>query len=210
MLIILLDSTPPSKTADNQSDHILAAVRCLSKISAQQHKASSELDTLEYDNQMLQCLKELDEPDEYNFIYDHTIRLLKPLLKFKRGYMESEISYAQELLILLWQCLENNPGFESYICYNKPIWELVEILAYVIYENRELESKTGLLQHCLFILLHLSGNREFSVKMNEPCASFMTAENHFDLLVHIFHSIILSKSHLNSLVSCMLTILTNL
>lgn len=159
---------------------------------------------------MLKSLKELDEPDEYNFIYDNTMRLLKPLLKYKRGYMESEISYGQELLILLWQFLENNPGFESYICYNKPIWELVEILAYVIYENKEFESKTGLIQHCLFILLHLSGNREFSVKMNEGCTTFITAENHYDLLVHIFHSIVLSKSHLNSLVSCMLTILTNM
>ena len=124
--------------------------------------------------------------------------------------METEINYGQELLILLWQCLENNPGFEKYICYNKPVWELVEILTYVIYENREFESKTGLIQHCLFILLHLSGNREFSVKMNEPCASFITAENHYDLLVNVFHCIILNKSHLNSLVSCMLTILTNL
>jgi len=94
-----------------------------------------------------------------------------------------------------------------------------------MYEYRSFEAMSGLLHLCTFILLHLSGNREFGVALNKSILyklpvtdtlPLMTSEGnpfgtHVDLCIITFHKMIVDGMRsLQSLYNCMLTILSNI
>jgi hypothetical protein len=87
---------------------------------------------------------------------------------------------------------------------------LVKFIQYLI-------AKIGLIHIGVFILLLLSGERNFGVRLNKPYISRIPIDipvfsgTHADLLIIVFHKLITSTNHrLQPLYDCLLTIIVNI
>jgi hypothetical protein len=79
------------------------------------------------------------------------------------------VNCSEETLILLWHFLEGNVGFRRFVCKRAgPI--VVAVSSFIVRYRRE-ESKIGMMHVCVFILLLMSGERDFSVGLNRVIAA---------------------------------------
>jgi len=119
--------------------------------------------------------------------------------------------------MFLWKLLQENTVFLTYILKSEDIGSiLVPILQY-LHEARKDPSQIGLLQLGTFILLLLSGIREFSVTLNSPFTAKLSiglpsfTGNYSDaLILVIFRLIVDSQPKLEALYDCFFTILANI
>lgn len=115
-------------------------------------------------------LSTIEAPDQLNFIYRGFVRLLNNLHQSESSYLPysiSKVNVEQELLVLLWKCLEEIPKFLNYILRHCDINELVVPICYIMIEGRKDPAKIGLMYLCTFILLKFSGERNFGVNLNK-------------------------------------------
>ena len=74
--------------------------------------------------------------------------------------------------------------------------ELVVPISYLMFEARKDETRVGLVHICTFILLKLSGEREFGVQLNKPFRKHLPIQlplfqgGHCDLLVVVLHKMV--------------------
>lgn len=128
-----------------------------------------------------------------------------------------QIKCHQELLVLLWKLLDENKGFLNYVLKKADVNQLVVPLLFLMYEGRQEPSKVGMIHICTFILLLLSGERDFGVNLNKAFDNRLPIDlppfsgNHADLLIVCLHKIIVSGyEKLNSVYNCFLTIICNI
>lgn len=96
---------------------------------------------------------------------------------------------------------------------------MLEIVVPVLHHlsaSRADHSKAGLVHIGVFILLLLSGERNFGVRLNKPYTAGLDMDipvfsgSHADLLILVFHKVITTgHSRLQPLFECLLTILCN-
>ena len=89
-------------------------------------------------------------------------------------------------------------------------------LSYLMIEGRNNPSKVGLIHVCSFVLLLLSGERDFSVQLNKsynlrlPVDLPVFTGSYTDLLVLVFHKLVVNSSDRpESLYECFLTAIAN-
>ncbi|TMW68021.1 hypothetical protein Poli38472_007693 [Pythium oligandrum] len=128
-----------------------------------------------------------------------------------------QIKCHQELLVLLWKMLDENKRFLSYVLKKADVNKIVVPLLFLMYEGRQEPSKVGMIHICTFILLLLSGERDFGVNLNKTFDNRLPLDlptfsgNHADLLIVCLHKIIVSGyEKLNSVYNCFLTIICNI
>ena len=113
--------------------------------------------------------------------------------------------------------LDGNKEFLTHVLRRENICSLVLPCLYLMWNARSDESKVGLVHICTFILLLLSGERNFGVALNQPYDATLRLRDapiftgtHADLLIVVSHKIIVSGSaRLKTLYNCFLTILSN-
>ena len=152
-------------------------------------------------------------------LYRGFVRLLRNTFESKNTYLpssQSRLECYQELLILLWKTLEENPLFLDFILTRCDVCELVVPLCYLMYTSRKDAAQVGLVHICTFILLKLSGERSLGVSLNRPfrtklpCDLPLFSGSHADLVSITLHKIIVNGSYrLVPLYSCFLTIVCN-
>ncbi|GLD95865.1 hypothetical protein PINS_up004543 [Pythium insidiosum] len=109
-----------------------------------------------------------------------------------------QIQCHQELLVLLWKLLDENKKFLHFVLKSADVNALVVPLLFLMYEGRQEPSKVGMIHICTFILLLLSGERDFGVSLNKPFDNRLPLDlppfsgNHADLLIVCLHKIIVS------------------
>lgn len=129
-----------------------------------------------------------------------------------------QIKCHQELLVLLWKLLDENKKFLQFVLKKADVNAIVTPLLFLMYEGRQEPSKVGMIHICTFILLLLSGERDFGVNLNKPFDNRLPLSdlpqftgNHADLLIVCLHKIIVSGyEKLNSVYNCFLTIICNI
>jgi hypothetical protein len=127
-----------------------------------------------------------------------------------------EIECYQEVLVLLWKFLEENEGFMAHVLKHCDVSQLVVPICYFMFEARKDVAKVGLVHICTFILLKLSGERNFCVQLNRPYTAQLPCDlplftgTHTDLLVVVLHKMVVNGSDkLSPLYNCFLTIICN-
>ena len=90
-------------------------------------------------------------------------------------------------------------------------------LSFFMFTGRNDPAMMGLIHICTFILLLLSGERNFGVALNKPFLHKLPVQlplfdgNHADLLVVVFHKLIVNGAKkLKTLHNCLLTIICNI
>uniref|UniRef100_A0A673NPX2 Protein HID1-like n=1 Tax=Sinocyclocheilus rhinocerous TaxID=307959 RepID=A0A673NPX2_9TELE len=149
--------------------------------------------------------------DDFHFILRGIGRLLNnPLLQTYLPHSCKKIQFHQELLVLFWKLCDLNKVppcvFLFYFIYSICVSVYMHLFA----------ARVGLVHIGMFILLLLSGERNFGVRLNKPyCVRVpmdisVFAGTHADLLIVVFHKIITSgHQRLQPLYDCLLTIIVN-
>ncbi|GMF21528.1 unnamed protein product [Phytophthora lilii] len=165
-------------------------------------------------------LASLQRPEDFQLIFTGLSRLLNNYHQSMSTLLPNSIKQIkchQELLVLLWKMLDENTEFLHYVLKKADVNQLVVPLLFLMYEGRQEPAKVGMIHICTFILLLLSGERDFGVNLNKPFNNHLPLDlppfsgNHADLLIVCLHKIIVSGyEKLNSVYNCFLTIICNI
>uniref|UniRef100_M4BPB3 HID1 domain-containing protein n=1 Tax=Hyaloperonospora arabidopsidis (strain Emoy2) TaxID=559515 RepID=M4BPB3_HYAAE len=165
-------------------------------------------------------LSSLQRPEDFKLIFSGISRLLNNYHQSMSTLLPNSIKQIkchQELLVLLWKMLDENAEFLQYALKKADANQLVVPLLFLMYEGRQEPAKVGMIHICTFILLLLSGERDFGVNLNKPFTNHLPLDlppfsgNHADLLIVCLHKIIVSGyEKLNSVYNCFLTIICNI
>jgi hypothetical protein len=162
----------------------------------------------------------MDTAAELNFVFDGFARLLRNVYEGQGSYLPNsspKLECFQELLVLLWKFLEENPLFMNHVLTKCNINELVVPICYLMYKSRRDPAQIGLVHICTFCLLKLSGERSFGVALNKPFNKKLPTDlplfsgGHNDLLAITLHKLVVNGAYkLVPLYSCFLTIICNI
>ena len=173
-------------------------------------------------NVFRKMLRNLEDPGQLNFIFRGFSRLLNNVHRAQTTflpYSATQISIEQELMVLLWKCLEEIPAFVPFILKESQcdVNELVVPVCFFLLQGRKDPAKLGMLYLCTFVLLKLSGERSFSVALNKPYKAQLPVDmplfkgSHADLVVVVLHKLMVDgMDKLSSLYTCYLTIICNI
>ncbi|XP_062507693.1 protein HID1-like [Corticium candelabrum] len=169
------------------------------------------------DNLFCHYVSRLYREEDFHFIlYGFTTLLNNPLLQTYLPNSCKKIHFHQELLILFWKLCDINKKFLFYVLKSSNVLELLVPILYHLNLCRSDPAKTGLMHIGFFILLMLSGERNFGVRLNKPYQLKVPMDlpvfsgTHADLLFLVFHKVITTgHQKLQPLYECLLTIMVN-
>uniref|UniRef100_A0A669BBS6 HID1 domain containing n=1 Tax=Oreochromis niloticus TaxID=8128 RepID=A0A669BBS6_ORENI len=169
------------------------------------------------DNLFVNYLSRIHREEDLSFVLKGLARLLNnPLIQTYLPRSTKKIQFHQELLILFWKFCDFNKKFLFFVLKSSDVLDMLVPILFYLNDARADQSRLGLMHIGVFILLLLSGERNFGVRLNKPYALRVPMDipvftgTHADLLI-IFHKIISSgHQRLQPLFDCLLTIIVNI
>ncbi|XP_033222110.1 protein HID1 isoform X2 [Belonocnema kinseyi] len=169
------------------------------------------------DNLFINYLSRIHRDEDFQFVLKGITRLLNnPLMQTYLPNSTKKVHFHQELLVLFWKMCDYNKKFLYYVLKSSDVLEVLVPILYHLNDSRADQSRVGLMHIGVFILLLLSGERNFGVRLNKPYTATVPMDipvftgTHADLLVTVFHKIITTgHQRLQPLFDCLLTILVN-
>lgn len=170
------------------------------------------------DNLFVNYLSRIHREEDLSFILKGLARLLNnPLIQTYLPRSTKKIHFHQELLILFWKFCDFNKKFLFFVLKSSDVLDVLVPILFYLNDARADQSRVGLMHIGVFILLLLSGERNFGVRLNKPFTHRVPMDipvftgTHADLLIVIFHKIITSgHQRLQPLFDCLLTIIVNI
>lgn len=172
------------------------------------------------DNEFLAQLKGLKIEKDFEFIYNGITKLLNNVIHSHNTYLPNSqkmIEFYEEVLVVLWKLLDENKEFKIFISKQLDITKLLVPILFLIQNSKNDTTKFPMVQLACFILLSLSGSREFGVALNRPFdikvpLDYPVFQGSFgELLILVLHKVIVSdKGFMRALFDCMLTIICNI
>ncbi|XP_063816736.1 protein HID1 [Pseudophryne corroboree] len=169
------------------------------------------------DNLFVNYLSRIHREEDFQFILKGLARLLlNPLTQTYLPNSTKKIQFHQELLVLFWKLCDFNKKFLFFVLKSSDVLDVLVPILYFLNDARADQSRVGLMHIGVFILLLLSGERNFGVRLNKPYSVRVPMDipvftgTHADLLIVVFHKIITSgHQRLQPLYDCLLTIVVN-
>ncbi|XP_073956696.1 protein HID1-like [Choristoneura fumiferana] len=179
--------------------------------------AADESDESLPDNLFINYLSRIHRDEDFAFVLRGVTRLLNnPLAQTYLPNSAKRVSLHQELLVLFWKMCDYNKKFMYYVLKSSDVLEVLVPILYHLNDSRADQSRVGLMHIGVFILLLVSGERNFGVRLNKPYTATVPMDvpvftgSHADLLVLVFHKIVTTgHQRLQPLFDCLLTILVN-
>ncbi|KAJ8317846.1 hypothetical protein KUTeg_002937 [Tegillarca granosa] len=172
-----------------------------------------DTDTGGPDNLFVNYLSRIHREEDFHFILKGITRLLNnPLTQTYLPGSCKKIQFHQELLVLFWKMCDINKKFMFYVLKSSDVLDVLVPILYFLNDARADQSKTshkikarvGLMHIGVFILLLLSGERNFGVRLNKPYTVRVPMD------IPVFHKIITTgHQRLQPLFDCLLTIIVN-
>ncbi|XP_042895920.1 protein HID1 [Parasteatoda tepidariorum] len=168
-------------------------------------------------NLFINYLSRIHREEDFSFILKGFTRLLNnPLIQTYIPNSTKKVQFHQELLIFFWKMCDYNKKFMFYVLKSSEVLEVLVPILYHLNDARADQSRVGLVHIGVFILLLLSGERNFGVRLNKPYTASVPMDipvftgTHADLLIIVFHKIITTgHQRLQPLFDCLLTIIVN-
>ncbi|EDW31695.1 GL11258 [Drosophila persimilis] len=169
------------------------------------------------DNLFINYLSRVHRDEDFHFILKGITRLLNnPLVQNYLPNSTKRLHCHQELLILFWKICDYNKKFLYFVLKSSDVLDILIPILYHLNYSRADQSRVGLMHIGVFILLLLSGERNFGVRLNKAYSATVPMDipvftgTHADLLITVFHKIIATgHQRLQPLFDCLLTILVN-
>uniref|UniRef100_T1K251 HID1 domain-containing protein n=1 Tax=Tetranychus urticae TaxID=32264 RepID=T1K251_TETUR len=175
------------------------------------------IDPTIHENLFINYLSRIHREEDFAFILKGFTRLLNnPLQQTYIPNSTKRIQFHQELLVLFWKICDYNKKFMFYVLKSSHVLDILVPILYHLNDSRSDQSRIGLIHIGVFILLLLSGERNFGVRLNKPYAASIPMDlpiftgTHADLLIIVFHKLITAgHQRLQPLFECLLTIIVN-
>ncbi|XP_074647773.1 protein HID1-like [Tubulanus polymorphus] len=169
------------------------------------------------DNLFLNYLSRIHREEDFHFILSGITRLLNnPLIQTYLPGSCKKITFYQELLVMFWKMCDINKKFMFYVLKSSDVLDILVPILFHLNDARADQSRVGLMHIGVFILLLLSGERNFGVRLNKPYNIRIPMDipvftgTHADFLIIVFHKIITTgHQRLQPLFDCLLTIIVN-
>ncbi|XP_042873709.1 protein HID1-like isoform X1 [Penaeus japonicus] len=169
------------------------------------------------DNLFINYLSRIHREEDFSFVLRGFTRLLNnPLQQTYLPHSTKKVNFHQELLVFFWKFCDYNKKFLFYVLKSSDVLDILVPILYHLNDARADQSRVGLMHIGVFILLLLSGERNFGVRLNKPYTASMPMDipvftgTHADLMIIVFHKIITTgHQRLQPLFDCLLTILVN-
>ncbi|XP_077591164.1 protein HID1 [Stigmatopora nigra] len=169
------------------------------------------------ENLFVNYLSRIHREEDFDFVLKGLARLLtNPLMQTYLPNSTKKIQFHQELLVLFWKLCDFNKKFLFFVLKSSDVLDILVPILYYLNDARADQSRVGLMHIGVFILLLLSGERNFGVRLNKPYALHVPMDipvftgTHADLLMVVFHKIITTgHQRLQPLFDCLLTIVVN-
>lgn len=169
------------------------------------------------DNLFINYLSRIHRDEDFQFVLRGFTKLLNnPLVQTYLPNSTKKVQFHQELLVFFWKTCDYNKKFLYYVLKSSDVLEILVPILYHLNDSRADQSRVGLMHIGVFILLLLSGERNFGVRLNKPYTATIPMDipvftgTHADLLIMVFHKIITTgHQRLQPLFDCLLTILVN-
>ncbi|XP_005801514.1 protein HID1-like [Xiphophorus maculatus] len=182
--------------------------------------SSSSIEELENagpENLFVNYLSRIHREEDFDFVLKGLARLLtNPLAQTYLPHSTKKIQFHQELLVLFWKLCDFNKKFLFFVLKSSDVLDVLVPILYYLNDARADQSRVGLMHIGVFILLLLSGERNFGVRLNKPYSLHVPMDipvftgTHADLLIVVFHKIITTgHQRLQPLFDCLLTIIVN-
>ncbi|KAM9296070.1 protein HID1 [Gastrophryne carolinensis] len=204
LLIVTLDSDPAALSGPSMDGTTTST-------------AMDEGENSTPDNLFVNYLSRIHREEDFQFILKGLARLLlNPLTQTYLPNSTKKIQFHQELLVLFWKLCDFNKKFLFFVLKSSDVLDILVPILYFLNDARADQSRVGLMHIGVFILLLLSGERNFGVRLNKPYSVRVPMDipvftgTHADLLIVVFHKIITSgHQRLQPLYDCLLTIIVN-
>ncbi|XP_078807038.1 protein HID1 isoform X2 [Oryzias latipes] len=169
------------------------------------------------ENLFVNYLSRIHREEDFDFVLKGLARLLtNPLTQTYLPNSTKKIQFHQELLVLFWKLCDFNKKFLFFVLKSSDVLDILVPILYYLNDARADQSRVGLMHIGVFILLLLSGERNFGVRLNKPYSLHVPMDipvftgTHADLLIVVFHKIITTgHQRLQPLYDCLLTIIVN-
>ncbi|KAK4308434.1 hypothetical protein Pmani_019871 [Petrolisthes manimaculis] len=169
------------------------------------------------DNLFINYLSRIHREEDFSFVLRGFTRLLNnPLQQTYLPHSSKKLTCHQELLVFFWKFCDYNKKFLFYVLKSSDVLDILVPILYHLNDARADQSRVGLMHIGVFILLLLSGERNFGVRLNKPYTASVPMDipvftgTHADLMIIVFHKIITTgHQRLQPLFDCLLTILVN-
>uniref|UniRef100_A0A665VX05 Protein HID1-like n=1 Tax=Echeneis naucrates TaxID=173247 RepID=A0A665VX05_ECHNA len=169
------------------------------------------------ENLFVNYLSRIHREEDFDFVLKGLARLLtNPLTQTYLPNSTKKIQFHQELLVLFWKLCDFNKKFLFFVLKSSDVLDILVPILYYLNDARADQSRVGLMHIGVFILLLLSGERNFGVRLNKPYSIHVPMDipvftgTHADLLIVVFHKIITTgHQRLQPLFDCLLTIVVN-
>uniref|UniRef100_A0A8C5R6V8 HID1 domain containing n=1 Tax=Leptobrachium leishanense TaxID=445787 RepID=A0A8C5R6V8_9ANUR len=204
LLIVTLDSDPNSSSGPSMDGTTTST-------------AMDEGENPAPENLFVNYLSRIHREEDFQFILKGLARLLlNPLTQTYLPNSTKKIQFHQELLVLFWKLCDFNKKFLFFVLKSSDVLDVLVPILYYLNDARADQSRVGLMHIGVFILLLLSGERNFGVRLNKPYSVRVPMDipvftgTHADLLIVVFHKIVTSgHQRLQPLYDCLLTIIVN-
>lgn len=181
------------------------------------HSPVSNYDEGFGDNLFINYLSRVHRDEDFQFVLKGITRLLNnPLVQSYLPNSTKRLHCHQELLVFFWKICDYNKKFLYFVLKSSDVLDVLVPILYHLNDSRADQSRVGLMHIGVFILLLLSGERNFGVRLNKPYTATVPMDipvftgTHADLLITVFHKIIATgHQRLQPLFDCLLTILVN-
>ncbi|KAK6638455.1 cell wall biogenesis protein [Polyplax serrata] len=181
------------------------------------HDTSLGEENIASDNLFINYLSRIHRDEDFQFVLGGFSRLLNnPLVQTYLPNSTKKVQFHQELLVFFWKLCDYNKKFLYYVLKSSSVLDILVPILYHLNDSRADQSRVGLMHIGVFILLLLSGERNFGVRLNKPYMATVPMDipvftgTHADLLIIVFHKVITTgHQRLQPLFDCLLTILVN-
>ena len=168
-------------------------------------------------NLFINYLSRIHRDEDFAFILAGVCRLLNnPLQQTYLPGSIKKINFHQELLVFFWKLCDINKKFLFFVLKSSDVLDILVPILYHLNDARADQSRVGLVHIGVFILLLLSGERNFGVRLNKAFSAAAPTDvpafagTHADFLVLVFHRVITAgHQRLQPLYDCLLTIIVN-
>ncbi|XP_064818418.1 protein HID1-like, partial [Oncorhynchus masou masou] len=155
VLIVTLEHEAGPAAAQHSLDHSTSAMEDLEPVGP--------------DNLFVNYLSRIHREEDFSFILKGLARLMtNPLIQTYLPNSAKKIRFHQELLVLFWKLCDFNKKFLFFVLKSSDVLDVLVPILFYLNDARADQSRVGLVHIGVFILLLLSGERNFGVRLNKP------------------------------------------
>jgi len=171
VLCVVMDFDPIDDVPSSPSDGV---VKQKVEEAGQRETKAEKVEKKRPQNVYRYMLQNISKDSEIDLIFAGLVRLLSTVHQANQTYLPNSfrsVGFYQEALVLLWHLITLNQSFTRRVVDCLDTNQIILPVLYLLQQAQNAPQLVGLLHTASFVLLVLSSERSFAVRLNEPYSS---------------------------------------